>query len=92
VASQRKIEANRRNARGSTGPRSRVGKRSTSQNAIRHGLTIRLSGPAFEQAVQSLARELSGNSDDALTIKLARTAAEAELELTRVRQTRAALI
>jgi hypothetical protein len=55
-------------------------------------LTIRLSGPAFEQAVQSLARELSGNSDDALTIKLARTAAEAELELTRVRQTRAALI
>jgi hypothetical protein len=35
---------------------------------------------------------LAGNTDDALTLELARTAAEAELELTRVRQTRAALI
>jgi hypothetical protein len=92
MASKRQIEANRRNARSSTGPRSSAGKRSASRNAIRHGLTVRLSGPAFERAVESLARKLAGNTDDALTLEFARTAAEAELELTRVRQTRTALI
>jgi hypothetical protein len=92
MASKRQIEANRQNARGSTGPRSSAGKRLASRNAIRHGLTVRLSGPAFERAAESLARKLAGNTDDALTLELARTAAEAELELTRVRQTRTALI
>jgi hypothetical protein len=42
--------------------------------------------------LESLARKIAGNTDDALTLELARTAAEAELELTRVRQTRTALI
>jgi hypothetical protein len=92
MASKRQIEANRQNARGSTGPRSSAGKRLASRNAIRHGLTVRLSGPAFERAAESLARKLAGNTDDALTLELARTAAEAEFELTRVRQTRTALI
>jgi len=92
VASKRQIEANRRNARSSTGPRSSAGKRSASRNAIRHGLTVRLSGPAFERAAESLARKLAGNTDDALALELARTAAEAELQLTRVRQARTALI
>jgi hypothetical protein len=78
--------------RSSTGPRSSAGKRSASRNAIRHGLTVRLSGPAFERGAESLARKLAGNTDDALTLELACTAAEAELELTRVRQTRTALI
>jgi hypothetical protein len=38
MASRRQIEANRRNARKSTGPKSRAGKRRACQNAIRHGL------------------------------------------------------
>jgi hypothetical protein len=38
MASRRQIEANRRNARKSTGPKSRAGKRRASRNAIRHGL------------------------------------------------------
>jgi len=36
------IEANRRNAQQSTGPRSEIGKRKSSLNALRHGLTARV--------------------------------------------------
>jgi hypothetical protein len=39
--SQRKIEANRANARKSTGPRTARGKRAASRNALVHGLTSR---------------------------------------------------
>lgn len=37
--SQRRIEANRRNAKLSTGPKTEAGKRTVSQNAVTHGLT-----------------------------------------------------
>jgi hypothetical protein len=47
MASERQIEANRRNARNSTGPRSRSGKKRASANAFRHGLTKPISGAAF---------------------------------------------
>jgi len=36
------IEANRRNAQQSTGPRSEIGKQKSSLNALRHGLTARV--------------------------------------------------
>src|SRR5664280_2800971 len=60
MTSLRQIEANRRNALRSTGPKTDDGKRHASQNAIRHGLTAEtvitpLEDPedykAFEQAV-----------------------------------------
>jgi hypothetical protein len=60
MTSARKIEANRRNALGSTGPKTDLGKQRASQNAVRHGLTAEtvitpLEDPedyqAFEQAV-----------------------------------------
>ncbi len=38
MATQKQIEANRRNAQRSTGPRTEEGKRRVSDNAIRHGL------------------------------------------------------
>lgn len=41
TVSVKKIEANRRNARKSTGPRTLQGKRRSSQNALLHGLTSR---------------------------------------------------
>ena len=60
MTSLKQIEANRRNALKSTGPRSEEGKQRASQNAVRHGLTAetvieptedREDYKAFEQAV-----------------------------------------
>jgi hypothetical protein len=39
MTSLRRLEANRRNAHGSTGPRTEEGKRTSRRNALRHGLT-----------------------------------------------------
>ena len=38
MTSKAKIEANRRNAQRSTGPRTRVGKARSEKNSLRHGL------------------------------------------------------
>jgi hypothetical protein len=60
MTSARQIEANRRNALGSTGPKTDLGKQRASQNAVRHGLTAETvivpledadDYRAFEQAV-----------------------------------------
>src|ERR1700761_6809000 len=40
MASQKQIEANRRNALRSTGPRTATGKSISSRNAFRHGLSV----------------------------------------------------
>jgi len=42
MASAAQLEANRRNARHSTGPRTATGKSRSAQNAVRHGFTGRL--------------------------------------------------
>jgi hypothetical protein len=92
MASERQIAANRRNARNSTGPRSSSGKKRASQNAYRHGLTLQIKGPEFEGRVEILARQIAGETPDETTFRLARVAAEAELELGRVRGVKTALI
>jgi len=92
MASERQIAANRRNARNSTGPRSTSGRKRASQNAFRHGLTKRISSAEFDREVETLARQIAGDTEDKITIELARDAAEAELELARVRRVKAALI
>jgi len=92
VTSKRKIEANRRNAQSSTGPRSLAGKRRISQNALRHGLaTGILDDPEKLTQVDQLARVLApeGHPDK---LRWARIVAEAELDLLRVRAARAKLI
>jgi hypothetical protein len=92
MASERQIEANRRNARHSTGPRSTSGKKRASGNAFRHGLTKPISSAEFEREVEKLARQIAGDTEDRVTLELARDAAAAELELARVRRVKAALI
>jgi hypothetical protein len=92
MASELQIEANRRNARKSTGPRSASGKKRSSQNALRHGLTKPLSGTKFAQQVETLARRIVGDSVDKRTLALAHNFAEAELELDRVRRVAVAFI
>jgi hypothetical protein len=78
--------------RNSTGPRSTSGKKRASQNAFRHGLTKPILGAAFAREADMLARQIAGDSEDKITIEGARDAAEAELELARVRRVKVAQI
>jgi hypothetical protein len=50
MTSQRQIEANRRNASRSTGPRTSDGKRQSRRNALRHGLTAETVIASLEDA------------------------------------------
>ena len=76
MTSLRQIEANRRNARLSTGPISEEGKRRSRQNAVRHGLTAETVIDALEDAEDYAAFEMAIATDFE-----AETAVERELVL-----------
>jgi len=93
VATERQIAANRRNARRSTGARSKAGKIRASRNAYRHGLSSSIgSSAAFAKKLQQLARRIAGDAKDQLSLQHALTIAEADLELARIRRAKVALI
>lgn len=93
MTSERQIEANRRNAGKSTGPRSVAGKTRAGRNAYRHGLSLSLtSSAATAKQVDKLSRKIAGNIKNEVVLKLARDAAEAVLELERIRKVKIALI
>jgi hypothetical protein len=90
MATERQIEANRRNAVKSTGPRSSAGKRRTSRNSYRHGLSVGAAGRP--EQVERLARKIAGADADAMVLEQARAVAQAQLDLTQIRRLRASLI
>jgi hypothetical protein len=93
MASERQIAANRRNARKSTGPRSGAGRKRVGRNAYRHGLSSSItSNAAVAKQLEKLARRIAGNTEDANIIERARTIAQAELDLARVRRAKVATI
>jgi hypothetical protein len=92
MASERQIEANRRNARNSTGPRSTSGKKRANRNAYRHGLTKPISSAELARQLNVRAHEIAGDASDLISLELARTIAEAEFELARVRRVKVGLI
>jgi hypothetical protein len=93
MASERQIAANQRNARKSTGPRSRAGRKRARRNAYRHGLGVSItSSAAFAEQLDKLARKIAGDTENAMLLERARAVAQAELELGRVRQAKVALI
>src|SRR4051794_20201735 len=86
----RKRQANRENARRSTGPRSAAGKARSTRNAFKYGLSLPvLHDPQLAPEVTKLARRIAGR--DELT-DLGASIAEAELDLLRVRHLRSELI
>jgi hypothetical protein len=63
MTSFRQIEANRRNARLSTGPVTEEGRRISRQNAVRHGLTAETVIDALEDAEDYAAFEMAVTAD-----------------------------
>ena len=93
MTSDRKTEANRANARVSTGPNTFHGRARSAKNAFRHGLSLPVqSDPALGEEVQALARQIAGPNASAQIQMLACWVAEAEVDLRRVRLARHQLL
>jgi hypothetical protein len=89
LTSERKITANRANARASTGPQTTRGRARAARNALRHALSLPVcSNPALSKEVETLARKIAGPGANAETQELARQVAEAQIDLRRVRSAR----
>jgi hypothetical protein len=93
MPSERKIAANRSNAKKSTGPRSKAGRQASRRNALRHGLAIDIrTDPAYHDDIEQLATMMSRARGMQSVSDSARDAAEAVLDLFRIRKIRASLI
>ena len=89
MTSARKIEANRRNARASTGPRTGAGKARAAQNARRHGLNLPARyDPARSGEIVALARAIAGADAGAECLELASRIAAAQIDVERARRAR----
>src|SRR5438045_695066 len=83
--STRRILANRKNAKSSTGPRSQTGKRRVAQNATRHGLSsAHLDEPGVSERVRLLAQMIVPDTNDEVYQQVL-IIAEAQLLIGRVR-------
>ena len=92
MTSDRKIAANRENAKKSTGPRTEAGLRRSRRNALRHGLAIDLrSEPTLNADVEMMAKAIASAGGQETAGVFARQLAEAEIELLRIRRIRTAL-
>jgi hypothetical protein len=87
MTSFRKAESNRKNSQKSTGPRSEMGRRRSSRNALRHGLAVAIGlDPSFGNDVEILAKSLAGGK---AVGEFARQIAETEFDLLRIRKLKA---
>lgn len=86
MISGRRVSANQRNAKLSTGPRTQAGKARSAKNALGHGLSIPITrDPIGRLHVEHLARILSGPSNNLRSYEHAYMLAESCLELRRIR-------
>jgi hypothetical protein len=87
MISQRKVAANRQNARASTGPRSTLGKKTSARNARRHGLAAPIwADPQASADAEKLALQIAGPNVGAEVMTAAPRVAEAHIDILRVRQ------
>lgn len=88
-----RIKANRENARLSTGPRSEAGKRRAATNALRHSLAVPIASlPEVDARSRKLARLIAGEDSDHDRLGFAQRIADAQIDLSRVRRARMALL
>jgi hypothetical protein len=93
VTGERKIRANRANARASTGPKTAQGRSHAARNAVRHALSLPVYANAvLSEEVESLTRQIIGTDADPEQQQLARRIAEAQVDLRRVRSARHQLL
>jgi hypothetical protein len=91
MATPAQIAANRQNAKKSSGPKTALGKQRSRENARKHGLAVaqpRETTPDMEELSQMFAQ----SSADPFIIEHAREAADADLELAKLKMMRAAWI
>ena len=89
MASDKKIQANRNNARASTGPRTASGKAMASCNSKKHGLSLSVrADPSLVAAVHDLGKAITGEIAHVELMETARRIATAQLELERIRTVR----
>lgn len=91
MSNDRRVEANRNNARKSTGPRSAAGKRRASRNSFRHGLSV-TAAPSATKRIGTFARQIAGRNANATLLQAARSIAAAALDLAQIRRIKLALI
>ncbi len=84
-----KVAANRKNAKNSTGPRTRRGKSRTSRNSVRHGLeSVKFGVTGLSKKVERLAKAICPDSSDPFRYEQAVIIAESQIVIARVRQAR----
>jgi hypothetical protein len=93
MTSDRKMSANRQNAKRSTGPKTSTGRRRSSCNAIRHGLeSVRFNEQIDPKLIDRMVEAIcEGNADPSCHL-LARIIAESRIFISRVRAARVAAI
>ena len=89
MTTERKIEANRINAKASTGPKTKLGKLRAKGNARRHGLSISIFADSERSAeIEDVAVRIAGKAAGADMIASARNIASAQIDLMRIRRAR----
>jgi hypothetical protein len=93
MTSTRRLEANRRNARASTEPRTAAGKARAARNARRHGLSIPTEiDPVRAQQLEAVTGMIAGEGASSALREQARAIADAQMDLGRVREVRQSLL
>ncbi len=93
LTSDKKVAANRRNAKKSTGPRTKSGKKEVSQNARKHGLSTCAAGDDVRALTELLRDKLLNTSNpSALAHDQVQDVAEMELIIRRARAAKTELL